>query len=511
MILNAILMDTKDNPRYFNLISFVLIFLSMIVYMILFLLFYDQMGRSVGMFILIPIITATARLGFKYGIPLVLFSVLMNFSFEVFVGKVGIKDFFNIIGIFGSIILISIGAFIGKFRELWSELREQYLREEKTRENIIRSQKLEALSLLAGGLAHDFNNILFTLMGNISLAKASSSNQEELLKNLNDAEESITDATAITKQFLTFSKGGKPIKKKASISKIIIDSVTLALKGSNVNCRFSFSESLWATEIDEGQIKQVFTNLAFNAKHAIDKGGNLEIRAENIDINEKYHVGSLEDGKYVIVSVKDDGRGIPDEIVARIFDPYFTTKEDGSGLGLAVSYSIIKNHNGLITVESAPSVGTTFYIYLPASDEPLIDAKKREGMVFKGGGKILIMDDDERVRELLTKMLTHLGYESSTAKNGEEAIESYRVAKEMKAPFNAVIMDLIIVGGMGGKDAMTKLLEIDPMAKAIATSGYSNDPIISNFKEYGFLGAIPKPYNIQGLSVVLRDVLNIPS
>ena len=376
----------------------------------------------------------------------------------------------------------------------------------KMEEELLKIEKLESLGILAGGIAHDFNNILTAILGNISLARMYASDEERTSKRLAEAEKACLRAKDLTQQLLTFAKGGAPIKKTTSIAEIIKESASFALKGSNARCEFSIPEALWLVETDEGQISQVINNLIINADQAMPAGGIIKVGAENMAVVEEHGL-PLKEGKYVKISIEDQGIGIPEEHLSDIFDPYFTTKHKGSGLGLATSYSIIKNHEGCITVESKLGVGTTFYLYLPASQkEPLTKKDIAEGPL-AGKGRVLVMDDEEIIRDLTGELLSHLGYEVESARDGAEAIGLYKQAKAASRPFAVVIMDLTIPGGMGGKETMQKLLEIDPGVKAIVSSGYSNDPIMTDYRQYGFSAVVAKPYKVQELSKTLQAVM----
>jgi CheY-like chemotaxis protein len=286
-------------------------------------------------------------------------------------------------------------------------------------------------------------------------------------------------------------------------------SCRFAVTGSNIQCEFDLPNDLLPVDIDAGQINQVINNLIINAQQAMPEGGTIHVKAENIVSSEKMAKQGLivNEGEFVRITIRDNGVGIPAENLGKIFDPYFTTKEQGSGLGLATSHSVIKKHGGYITVESTQGKETTFYIYLPAS--PRNDESRRSDgkSAFKGKGKILIMDDEDMIREITGELLQNLGYQVEFAKNGSEAIDLYREAQGLGKPFDAVILDLTIPGGMGGKEAIKGLLEIDPKIKAIVSSGYSNDPIMAEFREYGFNGVIIKPYRLTELSQTLQDVL----
>jgi CheY-like chemotaxis protein len=302
--------------------------------------------------------------------------------------------------------------------------------------------------------------------------------------------------------------GGVPVKETASIDELLRDTATFISRGSKVRCEFSLPDNLWPVNIDVGQISQVIQNLIINAEHAMPEGGIIQISAENIVIDKDSKI-PVSPGRYVKITVRDHGVGIPPEYLRKVFDPYFTTKQKGSGLGLAISYSIIKNHHGYIGVESEVGVGTAFYVYLPASGY-VIPPKKHSVDIIRplaGKGKILVMDDDDTLRTTLGKVLKSLGYDVVCVPEGGEAVEAYRKAKDAKEAFDVVILDLTVAGGMGGKEALQELLKLDPQVKAVVSSGYSNDPIIAEYTKYGFKDAVVKPYDIEKLSRVLDKII----
>jgi len=377
----------------------------------------------------------------------------------------------------------------------------------KMQEELLRTQKLESVGLLAGGIAHDFNNLLTAILGNVNLAKVFAEKGENVIELLTEAENASLRAKDLTQQLLTFSRGGAPVKKAASISDLIRDTTRFVLRGSNVRCVFSIPEDLYPVCVDEGQISQVINNLIINADQAMPEGGEISVRAENTSVKPGDAL-PLKAGEYVKITIKDQGCGIPEKHLAKIYDPYFTTKQKGNGLGLATVHSIVKKHDGYIGVESGPDVGATFYFYLPASpDDKILTKKKEAGVLMNGGGKILVMDDEEIVRKVAGAMLGRIGYEVSFAKDGREAIESYQALMGTGQAFDVVIMDLTIPGGMGGKETIKKLLEIDPQVKAIVSSGYSNDPVMADFRNYGFSDVIVKPYEVKEVGEVLHRVL----
>jgi PAS domain S-box-containing protein len=375
----------------------------------------------------------------------------------------------------------------------------------KMEEELLRAQKLESVGILAGGIAHDFNNILTAIIGNISLAKNQITPEDEIFDLLNEVEIASTRAQGLTKQLLTFSKGGTPVKETTSIKDIIKESTLFAMRGSKSICEFSISEDLWPVEVDVGQFNQVINNIMINASQAMPLGGTIKVTIENLIIGDRDNL-PIKPGRYIYISIADQGIGIAEDYLSKIFDPYFTTKQEGSGLGLATTYSIIKRHDGHIIVESQLGVGTTIHIYLPASEKAI--PEKEETRVIKGQGRILVMDDEASLRRTVGRMLEKLGYEPELAKDGAEAIKMVKEAKEAGKSYDSVILDLTVPGGMGGKECITKLLEIDPGIKAIVSSGYSEDPVLANFQEYGFKGMMPKPFATLSLSKVLHDVLN---
>ncbi|MBU1627457.1 response regulator, partial [bacterium] len=376
----------------------------------------------------------------------------------------------------------------------------------KMQAELLKMEKLESINILAGGIAHDFNNILTAILGNLSLAKIFAKSDNMVLEKLEEAEKASLRAKGLTQQLLTFSKAGEPIKRRVSIENILMDSTKFAPIDPKVSCNLSISEDLWLVEIDEAQISQVLNNIIINADQAMPAGGTIQITASNVEIDSKT-ILPLVKGKYVNIMLKDEGIGIEKKHLEKIFDPYYTTWRERSGLGLASAYSIVKNHNGYITVESDVGRGTTFCIYLPAFEKEITKENPELVRPSKGTGKILIMDDEEIIRDIAENMLKYIGYDVEKAVDGTEAIKHYIKAIEKNEPFDAIIMDLTIPNGMGGKDTVTKLLDIDPEIKAIVSSGYSNDPIMSNFRKYGFKGVISKPYKIEELSKVINQVI----
>ncbi|MCK8602904.1 ATP-binding response regulator [Desulfoferrobacter suflitae] len=368
------------------------------------------------------------------------------------------------------------------------------------------AQKMEAIGLLAGGIAHDFNNILTAIVGNVSLAKMYLKKEDKAYAKLVEAEKSAMRARDLTLQLLTFSRGGAPLKKAVSLPEVLQECSRNILKDPAVKCEIRADDNLWPVDVDEGQISHAIQNLLKNSQHAMPGGGLIQISATNRSITGKQEL-PVAAGKYVEVTVSDQGEGIARENLPKIFDPYFTTKHKGSGLGLTIAYSIVKNHKGCIRVESELGKGTTFCLYLPAALSELGKAATAESGS-QGRGKILVMDDEEVVREVVGEMLEVLGYQVEFAAEGETAIRRYAEAIDSQGPFDAVIMDLIVPDGLGGKEAVGRLLQIDPAAKVIVSSGYSEDPVMSEAHCYGFKGVVSKPFRIEDLDRVLQEVIN---
>ncbi|MCI4626601.1 MAG: ATP-binding protein [Candidatus Magnetoovum sp. WYHC-5] len=385
----------------------------------------------------------------------------------------------------------------------------------KMEENLRKTQKLEAIGILAGGIAHDFNNILTALSIRVHYCLKRLSPENRLFQVLKESEGIFLMAKGLSQQLLTFSKGGVPIKRVVFIEKFLADIVKMSLSGTNISYEISVTKNILPVNIDEGQIMQVITNILINAVQAMQSGGFVYIAVENVIIDSKTLM-PVQAGQYVLVSVRDTGYGITSENIKHIFDPFFTTKENGSGLGLSISYSIIKKHNGYIDVESEVGKGTVFKVYLPAyekatrvfaidTDINIYDEKTKPTI---SAMKLLIMDDDDNINEFVGKLLQEEGYTVEVAKEGRQAIEKYKNAMENKTPFNIVIIDLTIRHGMGGKITIEELIKIDPTVKAVVTSGYSNEPIIAEFQQFGFKGVITKPYNIDELKEVLHRLSN---
>jgi PAS domain S-box-containing protein len=384
--------------------------------------------------------------------------------------------------------------------------RERATERGRLERELIRVSKLESLGVLAGGIAHDFNNVLTSIIANLSIASHRLGGGSPVHEILEAAADAAQRATGLTRQLLTFSKGGAPVKKLMSLHQLA-DSVDFVLHGSNVRCDLAFADDLWPVEADAGQLEQVLQNLVINADHAMPEGGVLEIRATNRELAEN-ELAVLEPGPHIEISIKDEGCGISGDHLDRIFDPYFTTKQKGSGLGLATAFSIVKNHRGHMMVASELGQGTTFCIFLPArSDIALASESEPSRESTPQSGRILVMDDDAGVRKAAAASLEVLGYEVDAVADGAEAIDRYRAALDDGHPYGLVILDLTVPGGMGGLPTMSALADLDPNVRAIVSSGYFDDPVMANPNEYGFCGVVAKPFTFDVLTRAVEECM----
>ena len=376
-------------------------------------------------------------------------------------------------------------------------------------EELLKSKKLESIGILAGGIAHDFNNILAAIMGNIDLAgyflEEDTERAQELLQA---AKKASKRAVKLTNQLLTFSRGGDPVKESSALPKIVSESADFVLQGSKVSCKYRFANDLWAVDIDTGQIGQVIQNIILNSIQAMPEGGVIEVQCDNCTDPSQEPILSGQDGDYVRIRIQDQGVGIPRQILDKIYDPYFSTKQLGNGLGLAICYSIIQKHDGYITTESPPGEGTTFTIYLPAiADTPIPPKTEKPAGTMVPQTRIMVMDDEEMILTLISAQLRSLGHTPIVVKHGEAAIETYEKLKENGTPAELVILDLTIAGGMGGEETAKQLLAIDPQVKLVVASGYSNDPVMADHMQYGFKACLSKPFDLNELKDLLSTLL----
>ncbi len=397
--------------------------------------------------------------------------------------------------------------FVGKNRG-WVIAILDVTEKSRLEREVMKAQKIEALGLLAGGIAHDFNNMLMGILGYINLSQIYCERQDKqkVATFLAKAEQAVKQARDLSQQLLTFAKGGVPLKEPLALPQFIREIANFVVRGSHIKVEFEVADDLWPVEADPSQISQVLNNLLINAIQAMPEGGVITIRARNVWLEEE--TSSLAPGRYVCLEVEDQGVGIPKRLLDRIFDPYFTTKEEGNGLGLAIVHSIIKKHGGHIEVFSEKGKGTKFVIYLPATEKkPRSKEGTRFKTIFPVGGRVLVLDDDEFVCEVVSEMLKGLGFEVVNVTNGEKMLELYRQALENGEPYLFVLTDLTLPGQKGGSEFARKLLEIDPHAIVIAMSGYANDPVMADPESFGFRAAVAKPFRLEDLRRVLTQVL----
>lgn len=375
----------------------------------------------------------------------------------------------------------------------------------KMEQELLKVQKLQSIGTLAGSIAHEYNNILTVILGNLSVARLSANHDGKAAELLLEVEEAALQAKELTQRLLTFARGGQPVKQVIDLRKLLFKSATHVIRMDHANCNLKIPGELYPVEADEGQLGHALGNIVLNAIQAMQGGGTVQISAENSNL-EDLGIIDQKEGPYVKISISDEGPGIPRESLSDIFDPFYTTKPDGSGLGLSTAYSIIHKHGGHLMVESTLGKGSTFMIYLPAVEMGGLDAERK--LELRGAGQILLMDDEGPVRKSAAEMLTLLGYKVVTASNGEEAVSHYRTALQSGEPFDLVILDLLVNGGMGGRETMAVLVAEDPRVRAIVSSGYSNDPVMSDCASYGFSGCVPKPYTLEQLGMAVKRVLN---
>ncbi len=373
--------------------------------------------------------------------------------------------------------------------------------------DLLRASKLESIGVLAGGIAHDFNNLLSIVMGNLSLAAMECEESSPAAQRLREGERALLRARDLTQQLLTFAKGGDPVRSAVPLADVVREAAQFSLHGSSVRCEYAIAQDLRPADADKGQIGQVVQNLVINAVQAMPGGGQIRLGLVNHSLAEG-EVVTLPAGDYLRLEIADSGRGIAPEHLARIFEPFFTTKEFGSGLGLATVYSVIKKHRGHIAVESTQGVGTTFRIWIPAARPEPVRPTVAAGTFEPLKGRVLFMDDEEPIRMMTKTLLERLGLEVDVASDGDAAVQAYAAARGNGRPYDVVVFDLTVPGGMGGADAMREILKMDPTAKGIVSSGYSSDPVMANFHAHGFRGSVPKPYRMADFSRTLREVLN---
>jgi signal transduction histidine kinase/CheY-like chemotaxis protein len=381
--------------------------------------------------------------------------------------------------------------------------------ERRLAEEMTKAEKLESVGVLAGGIAHDFNNLLTGILGNISLARADigdSDNGYSIGELLEQAEDAAMRARSLTQQLLTFSRGGAPVTAVTSIQSLLKECSEFVLAGTGARCRFDLTDDLGLVEVDEGQLSQVVANLVLNADQAMSGGGEVLISARNVSLESDNRL-PLPAGHYVRISVRDRGVGIPPENIGRIFDPFFTTREFGRGLGLTTSFTIVRKHGGHLGVESQPGHGSTFHVYLPVSTTETEVAPRRAVTPPRGTGNILVVDDEEAVRNVAEITLTKLGYQVTATASGEEAVEVLRQVNAHGGSFDVTVVDLTMPGGIDGVETFRRMRAIDPTLCGIVSSGYANSSVMSSYRDYGFSAAIDKPYTFTRLADAVQSAL----
>ena len=397
----------------------------------------------------------------------------------------------------------------GKGKTLFSVVLRDITDQCRQQEEQQRISKLNSLGVLAGGLAHNFNNLLTAILGNVFVAKLRMVPQDDpLAQNLVQAEKACLDAKELAQQLLTFAKGGAPVKTSIAVEDLLRKSTIFALSGSSISCHFGIPEDLWPLDADPGQLWQVIQNVTINARQSMPQGGHFTVKVENVALKDPTPPPSpsLIPGNYVKISFEDQGTGIEDRQLSNIFDPYYTTKPDAPGLGLAIVHSIIQQHDGHISVTSKVGMGTTFTVYLPASYSTPDSGQQRVPTIKTARGRVLVMDDEQSIRRIAEDALTYFGYEVASVPDGQAAIDVVSQSLAYGKKFEVVILDLTIPGAMGGKEVIQHLKRVDPQIKAIVTSGYSDDPILCDFQKHGFHGSLVKPYEIYDLATILESL-----
>lgn len=370
--------------------------------------------------------------------------------------------------------------------------------------HLLQAQKMDIIGALSGSFAHDFNNMLSIISGNISVL-ANDIKDSDILVQLRDAEQALAQARKLTQQLLTFTRGGSPSVNPHDLNELLRATVSFVLRGARTRCQLSLAETLPAVEVDAGQVSQAIASILINAEQEMPDGGTVNVTSSTVDIGEDNEL-ALSPGKYVRIIIKDHGKGIPGENISKVFDPFFTTKPKGSGLGLTTSYSIIRKHKGAITVHSEPGQGAEFDVYLPASEKS--KSVIEQGKPRPHHGRALLMDDNEQMIQMLQRIIKRMGYDTVSTRNGSEAIEAYRKAMEENHQFDFVLFDISVPGGIGGAEAFREILALDPFAKGIVASGYANDPIMANYRDYGFSSVVAKPFFLKELTDAVEAALS---
>ena len=371
------------------------------------------------------------------------------------------------------------------------------------------AQRLESLSAFASGIALEFNNILTAIIGNLTLAKMYAKPGYEVYDVLTDAEKASLRAKDLTSQLLSFSEGGTLVRKMVYVQELVKDLLSFSGDSSTVSYEVNLPDNLWPVEVDESQFGQAISSLLTNARHATPVGGIIRISAENVPLWSSTAL-PLKQGRYVMLVIEEQGEGMSAKELRTLFDPFLDGGKKVGSLGLASAYTIVRKHEGIITADSAPGAGTVFRVYLPATEEKRAVPSRSSVMSRSRRGRVLVMDDEEIVRAVVSRLLQQCGYDADLAREGSEMLRMYRDAKESGKIYDAVILDLIIQEGMGGKEALKHLLAFDPDVRVIVSSGYAHNPVMTNFREYGLAGFLPKPYRLEELERVMNDILSSP-
>jgi PAS domain S-box-containing protein len=379
----------------------------------------------------------------------------------------------------------------------------------KLQDRMQRSEKLESLGVLAGGLAHDFNNLLGGLFGYIELASEVSS-EERVKTYLSSAMDVFDRAKGITLQLLTFAKGGDPIRRSIQIDKLVMKNASFILAGTDIAISYHVEDDLWVSHVDENQIGQVVDNLIINARQAMPEGGTIFVKMENVEVAER-NPSHLKSGKYVAVSFEDTGGGIPMNFIGKIFDPFFTTKASGNGLGLATCYSIIQRHDGVIDVSSVHGKGSIFTMFLPKAEADSSKETKADEISHRGSGLILVLDDEQHMRDIVRRIAEDVGYSVLTAGDGDKALRIVKESVDAGTVISAALLDLTIPGGLGGLEILDGIKKVFPECITFATSGYSNNPVMADPVKFGFHDSLHKPYRKQDLLSLFSKHLKGPA
>ncbi len=375
-----------------------------------------------------------------------------------------------------------------------------------------KASKLESVGLLAGGIAHDFNNILTAMLGYVEMARMDLPDDSDVVRKLVEAESAGRRARDLTQKLLTFARGGAPVLKSTDVGRVISESVSLLSGSKTARCEVRIDPATWPALADEGQLYQALSNLLLNAFQAMPAGGRVTVSADNVDARAAFGEAgvTIPAGRWVRMTVEDQGVGIAREHLPRVFDPFFTTRPNGTGLGLSTTYSIVRKHAGRLTMESEPGRGTTVRLYFPTSEEPAARPPGKPPAQMAraiAGCRVLVMDDQPAVLGVAREMLAAFSCHAHVCADGAQAVRSYREALAGGSRFAAVILDCVVPGGMGGAEAARQILALDPGARIVISSGYVDQPVLVDYGAHGFVGVLHKPYRLDTLGKVIEDAI----